>query len=125
MLKYDVNLLKDAATKATPGYWLTDYKNRYVFNYDSIMICEIRGAGDLIHDLGEDGAAQQMENNCKYIAAANPEAILALIEELEKAKEAYVKLTEKYSSLEAAVHAVDFEELPEYLQEELLDLNIK
>ena len=77
--------LEAAAKAATPGPWVTDYRQRYVFA-EGVNVCEIRGYGELIHMVPESDVIEQMRNNAAFIATANPAAVLELIAELRQVR---------------------------------------
>ncbi|HCN5955637.1 TPA: ead/Ea22-like family protein [Escherichia coli] len=99
MSKIDYQALREAAEKATCGEWSLEYgKGR--FNGDDalihreaagyIPICRIEGAHP---ESGFDEDFQmEQQANAEFIAAANPAAVLTLLDELEAAKKRIAEL---------------------------------
>lgn len=95
MDKQELTRLKELSEKATPGEWRAD---RYV-------ILSPKG-----HTLGRtyaisENCIQRMEvvdsyDNTAFIAAANPQTVLALIDDLVKTKDALAHCRDKNSQLE-------------------------
>lgn len=95
MDKSELARLKELAEKATPGEWRAD---RYV-------ILSPKG-----HTLGRtyaisENCIQRMEvvdsyDNAAFIAAANPQTVLALIDDLVKTRDALAHCRNKNSQLE-------------------------
>lgn len=75
MSNIDKQALREAATVATQGGWYVDY------DFD---VCHESGA--FLAETHGDNLVQ----NAKFIAAANPATVLALLDELEKAQRANV-----------------------------------
>lgn len=86
----EIDELEKLAGEATPGPWGTDSHNLYVFTEDCVNICEGRGYGALSYQFDNDGerTVEQICKNIKYIAAANPAAVLSLIAEVRAARAA-------------------------------------
>lgn len=102
-MKIDVAELKRLAQKATPGPWAYDADEGVVFGPGDAPIADARGYGT-----GLPGwkLRARIDANGGLIAAANPQAILALIERLETLeaeRKGTVRLTlEQAKSLELA-----------------------
>lgn len=79
--------LKELAGKATPGPWGRD---------GAIVLGNGRGLADV---WGEDTSLVEDDHNAAYIAAANPSAVLALIEEVERLEQLVHTLKEKNAHL--------------------------
>ena len=87
MTDAELDELEAKAKAATQGPWVLDYRSAYVFSKpDNVNVCEIRGYGELVHQLGEKCAEEQMEKNADYIVTANPTTILNMIAELRQTR---------------------------------------
>lgn len=86
--KVDLEGLKTAAEKATPGPWGCDDSEVYQENPEHAMIAE---TVPLDGDNDPTGFSQQERANAAFIALANPATVLALIAEVEVLK-AHVSL---------------------------------
>lgn len=81
----DTNKLKELAERATPGPWVVDaQQSGAIFNIES-------ESGDLCIAMSQENPAstrlemnEQRRVNAEFIAAANPQAILGLIAEVER-----------------------------------------
>ena len=95
MTDKELNELENIAKAATLGPWVADlrvgvdavYKANNNPNClsdvnDNNFICEIHG----VWFDNKWNMTEQQDNNCKYIAAANPAVILELISELQQAR---------------------------------------
>lgn len=83
MSKIDYQALREAAQLATQGEWvafISSGTGTYAVHTPGDKRCE-----DVIKWTGFDGQ-NNAENNARYIAAANPAAVLALLDELEAAE---------------------------------------
>ncbi|EOZ5922866.1 DUF551 domain-containing protein [Escherichia coli] len=99
MSKIDYQALREKAEKATCGVWSLEYGeerfdagdaliHREVVGY--IPICRIEGAHP---ESGFDEDFQmEQQANAEFIAAANPAAVLTLLDELETAKKRITEL---------------------------------
>jgi hypothetical protein len=67
------------AKAATPGPWIADHLECYVFTQDKDGAC-----GDMVAEMRGFGAGLSLEENCSFIAAANPETVLKLIAALRE-----------------------------------------
>lgn len=80
----DTNKLKELAERATPGPWVVDaQQSGAIFNIES-------ESGDLCIAMSQENPAstrlemnEQRRVNAEFIAAANPQAILALLDEID------------------------------------------
>ncbi|HCF5141355.1 ead/Ea22-like family protein [Pseudomonas aeruginosa] len=83
----DTNKLKELAERATPGPWVVDaQQSGAIFNIES-------ESGDLCIAMSQENPAstrlemnEQRRVNAEFIAAANPQAILALLDEIDRLK---------------------------------------
>lgn len=83
----DTNKLKELAERATPGPWVVDaQQSGAIFNIES-------ESGDLCIAMSQENPAstrlemnEQRRVNAEFIAAANPQAILALLDEIDGMK---------------------------------------
>lgn len=83
----DTNKLKELAERATPGPWVVDaQQSGAIFNIES-------KSGDLCIAMSQENPAstrlemnEQRRVNAEFIAAANPQAILALLDEIDRLK---------------------------------------
>ncbi|HCC4913449.1 TPA: ead/Ea22-like family protein [Pseudomonas aeruginosa] len=83
----DTNKLKELAELATPGPWVVDaQQSGAIFNIES-------ESGDLCIAMSQENPAstrlemnEQRRVNAEFIAAANPQAILALLDEIDRLK---------------------------------------
>ncbi|HCE5819522.1 ead/Ea22-like family protein [Pseudomonas aeruginosa] len=81
----DTNKLKELAERATPGPWVVDaQQSGAIFNIES-------ESGDLCIAMSQENPAstrlemnEQRRVNAEFIAAANPQAILALLDEIDR-----------------------------------------
>lgn len=74
MSKVDKQALRELAEKATPGAW----------GKDGVYVCTTITAGETIYVQTWDAVAEShQESNAQFIAAANPAAILALLDEIK------------------------------------------
>lgn len=81
----DLEKLKALAEKATPGPWFV-LRNE-LDDPDNVLVHGISSDG--LHDdiaRTDSGAYPPREDDAQYIAAANPQTILAMCEELEAAR---------------------------------------
>ncbi|WP_174557828.1 ead/Ea22-like family protein [Escherichia coli] len=86
-MKIDYQALRDAAEKATQGEWvafISPGTGTYAVHTPGDKRCE-----DVIKWTGFDGQ-KNAENNARYIAAFNPEVVLALLDERERNQQ-YIK----------------------------------
>ncbi|EME0886779.1 ead/Ea22-like family protein [Pseudomonas aeruginosa] len=102
----DTNKLKELAERATPGPWVVDaQQSGAIFNIES-------ESGDLCIAMSQENPAstrlemnEQRRVNAEFIAAANPQAILKLIAEVDllsarlKAENCAHKDTQKHCEL--------------------------
>ena len=91
LTKEDIDALEDAAKKATPGPWCVQHPNAGV---RGLEVADRTGLEQICADLTEPRA--------RYIAAANPAVVLALINkvrELEQLNELLTKAKEHASSV--------------------------
>lgn len=88
MTQPEISALKEKAQKATPGKW-TCHGGIYVHSRDT-MVADNNDESAIARARGVGGgmSRQQQESNVEFIAAAHPQAILALIEMNEKMREA-------------------------------------
>ncbi|MFM8117926.1 ead/Ea22-like family protein [Klebsiella pneumoniae] len=85
--------LKAAAEKATPGRWEYYPGNTSIeYNVDSMG----EDQGSVVYVDSGDFTQAQTDRNGEFIALANPENILALVEALEKAQAQSSKWLEAY-----------------------------
>lgn len=87
MRKINYQALRDAAEKATQGEWvafISSGTGTYAVHTPGDKRCE-----DVIKWTGFDGQ-KNAENNARYIAAFNPEVVLALLDERERNQQ-YIK----------------------------------
>ncbi|MGU0777986.1 ead/Ea22-like family protein [Pseudomonas aeruginosa] len=81
----DTNKLKELAERATPGPWVVDaQQSGAIFNIES-------ESGDLCIAMSQENPAstrlemnEQRRVNAEFIAAANPQAILAMLDEIDR-----------------------------------------
>ena len=99
MNKIDYQALREAAEKATCGEWSLEYGKGRFDGDDALIhreaagyipICRIEGAHP---ESGFDEDFQmEQQANAEFIAAANPAAVLTLLDELETAKKRITEL---------------------------------
>ncbi|EFH3041262.1 DUF551 domain-containing protein [Escherichia coli] len=99
MSKIDYQALREAAEKATCGEWSLEYGDGRFDGDDALIhreaagyipICRIEGAHP---ESGFDEDFQmEQQANAEFIAAANPAAVLTLLDELETAKKRITEL---------------------------------
>ncbi|HAW2161347.1 TPA: DUF551 domain-containing protein [Escherichia coli] len=99
MSKIDYQALREAAEKATCGVWSLEYGEGRFDGDDALIhreaagyipICRIEGAHP---ESGFDEDFQiEQQANAEFIAAANPAAVLTLLDELETAKKRITEL---------------------------------
>ena len=87
--------LRQLAEAATPGPWNVDkdFPKKVMANDYCIA---------LLHDYAEDNRDDTGAVNAAYIAAANPTAILALLDDLDQTNEMNTQLREQNTSLDKA-----------------------
>ncbi|ELX9519697.1 ead/Ea22-like family protein [Pseudomonas aeruginosa] len=91
----DTNKLKELAERATPGPWVVDaQQSGAIFNIES-------ESGDLCIAMSQENPAstrlemnEQRRVNAEFIAAANPQAILALLDQIDGLSEELSACTE-------------------------------
>ena len=76
MTPADLSRLESLARKATPGPWFRPIANDTAVRSDDVDIAQTVGAYEL--------EWERMEADAAYIAAANPAAVLALIERVRE-----------------------------------------
>lgn len=82
MSNIEKSTLREAAEKATPGVWVYLPKNTSIeYDYGSDD-----SQGSVTYMDSGDFTQKQTDLNGAFIAAANPSAVLALLDELEKAQ---------------------------------------
>lgn len=105
MSEVDYLALREKAEKATCGAWSLEYGESRFDSDDALIyrevagylpICKIEGA----HPEGGFDEDFQMEQqaNAEFIAAANPDTVLALLDELEAAEKRIAELEAKLDS---------------------------
>lgn len=102
----DIKALREAALKATKGEWraFTDIRTGTC----AVHTPEDKSCGDIVDWPGFDGAEgskKQKVANAKYIALANPQTIIALLDQLEGARAKGDLWFGKVADLEAALKA--------------------
>jgi formate-dependent nitrite reductase cytochrome c552 subunit len=80
--KEDIDALEDAAKKATPGPWCVQHPNAGV---RGLEVADRTGLEQICADLTEPRA--------KYIAAANPAVVLALINKMRELEQKNLRLS--------------------------------
>ncbi|HHW4180624.1 TPA: ead/Ea22-like family protein, partial [Yersinia enterocolitica] len=83
----NIEELKKAAMKATQGEWVA-FSNIKTGTF-AVHTPDDKRCNDIVDWMGFDGAAggkTQRSHNAKFIAAANPSVVLALIAQLEAAQ---------------------------------------
>jgi hypothetical protein len=81
----ELERLKELAENATPGPWCVDDPNTSLFaQKDADGIYNYLGTSDPSSFARSELSRKQIEANCAFIAAANPQRVLALIAEIEK-----------------------------------------
>lgn len=99
MSKIDYQALREIAKQATQGEWvafISSGTGTYAVHTPGDKRCE-----DVIKWTGFDGQ-KNAENNARYIAAFNPEVVLAMLDELDKWKQessAWQSVAEKQLAL--------------------------
>ncbi|WP_424753082.1 ead/Ea22-like family protein [Klebsiella pneumoniae] len=90
--------LKAAAEKATPGRWEYYPGNTSIeYNVDSMD----EDQGSIVYVDSGDFTQAQTERNGEFIALANPDNVLALVEALEKAQQRIAELDIKNCELDS------------------------
>lgn len=91
--------LREKAEKATPGPWET--AETPGFGHDHAPYTVVNGDNEQITECWDNtpGAwkPEQNEGNAAFIAAANPQTVIALLDEIERLREA---LNDKHSKLQ-------------------------
>ncbi|WP_369114945.1 ead/Ea22-like family protein [Edwardsiella tarda] len=93
MSQVDKHALRKAAKKATQGEWVAFISHGKYGTY-AVHTPKDDRCGDIINWPGFDGR-ENAAANARYIAAANPNTILALLDELEAAEKRITKLEMK------------------------------
>ncbi|WP_275150711.1 ead/Ea22-like family protein [Citrobacter koseri] len=84
MSNIDKRALREAAEKATPGRWEYYPGNTSIeYNVDSMD----EGQGSIVYVDSGDFTQKQTDLNGEFIASVNPATVLALLDELEAAKQ--------------------------------------
>ena len=99
--------LKAAAEKATPGEWVYFPKNTSI-EYD---VGSDESQGSILYVDSGDFTQAQTDRNGEFIALANPNNVIALVEALEKAQakaDVYDMLRDDYGLREKGVGLADF-----------------
>lgn len=118
MSEIDHQALREKAEKATSGVWSLEYGEERFDAGDALIhrevvgylpICRIEGAHP---ESGFDEDFQmEQQANAKFIAAANPATVLALLDELEAAEKRIAELEERGILLperSSMLHRTDF-----------------
>ncbi|MFV3416117.1 ead/Ea22-like family protein [Pseudomonas sp. NY15436] len=83
----DLTKLKELAERATPGPWSAVWEEGDDTAWPNLFpIIQADGGETVIGNEGFYSDLEQDKANAKFIAAANPQAILGLIERLDKAE---------------------------------------
>ena len=93
MSNIDKRALREAAEKATPGPWYVHDKPCEDGNY-GIDTSDKEFLAEAVVWWGFSRQSIWREEDAKHIAAANPAAVLALLDELEAAEKRIAELTE-------------------------------
>lgn len=95
MSNIDKQALRNLALRATPGPWTMEHEN--------IWYCESGYTKHLAYFCqGDDVDDSQDDANTRYVAAADPSTVLALLDELEAAEERYVDMLRQARSFREA-----------------------
>lgn len=86
MTPADISRLESLAREATPGPWVADDTNEQLFGVMKDGVLHYLGSADPGLFSTSPTTAEQEVANAAYIAAANPAAVLALIELLAQCK---------------------------------------
>ncbi|WP_105492154.1 ead/Ea22-like family protein [Escherichia coli] len=112
MTKYE--RLRKAATKATCGSWSLDYGDDFFYDGDALICREIVGYLPICRVEGahpesgfEEGFIKEQQHNAEFIAAANPTAVLELLDELEAAEKRIAELESRKVGLPVASCTVE------------------
>lgn len=112
MTKYE--RLRKAATKATCGSWSLDYGDDFFYDGDALICREIVGYLPICRVEGahpesgfEEGFIKEQQHNAEFIAAANPTAVLELLDELESAEKRIAELESRKVGLPVASCTVE------------------
>jgi len=98
--------LKRLAEAATPGPWYTE----------SDGVPQLNNVAHFIHTAERIVAyGQLLEADAAYIAAASPDAILALIEERDRLREALTRLV-AVDDAHATLHALDGDDIARMIE---------
>ncbi|ECD3895810.1 ead/Ea22-like family protein [Salmonella enterica subsp. enterica serovar Gloucester] len=106
MSNIDKQALREAATVATQGGWYVDY------DFD---VCHESGA--FLAETHGDNLVQ----NAKFIAAANPSTVLALLDELEKAQRQIVNFQQSCENDPRIHEIIDLKERIAELDQRLIE----
>lgn len=106
MSSIDKQALREAATVATQGGWYVDY------DFD---VCHESGA--FLAETHGDNLVQ----NAKFIAAANPSTVLALLDELEKAQRQIVNFQQSCENDPRIHEIIDLKERIAELDKRLIE----
>lgn len=98
MSNIDKQALREAAEKATKGQW--QFHDRQSLSHSGSGFVAIAGKEAILCFNAPVGGINQSNNVVKYIAAANPATVLALLDELE-AKDRKILKLEKLAEAES------------------------
>ncbi|EPS7880400.1 ead/Ea22-like family protein [Escherichia coli] len=121
MSKIDYQALREIAKLATQGEWvafISPGTGTYAVHTPGDKRCE-----DVIKWTGFDGQ-KNAENNARYIAAFNPETVLALLDELEAAEKRNAELesgSQAQKLVEAIIVAIENEQERLFDEDYLMD----
>ncbi|WP_241183083.1 ead/Ea22-like family protein, partial [Enterobacter asburiae] len=90
MSNIDKQALREAAEKATKGQW--QFHDRQSLSHSGSGFVAIAGKEAILCFNAPVGGINQSNNVVKYIAAANPATVLALLDELEAAEKRIAEL---------------------------------
>ena len=84
----DTKALRELAQKATPGPWKIVSDALHFHSLTSIFAGKVdhknRIPAQMIVDIGGNDESPQLEANTRFIAAANPAVVLAMLDEIDR-----------------------------------------
>lgn len=121
MSNIDKQALREAAEKATKGQW--QFHDRQSLSHSGSGFVAIAGKEAILCFNAPVGGINQSNNVVKYIAAANPATVLALLDELEAAEKRIAELErkEQHSDRQSVIDALagsgeEWSDIEEYMQ---------
>ncbi|WP_127851039.1 ead/Ea22-like family protein [Enterobacter asburiae] len=121
MSNIDKQALREAAEKATKGQW--QFHDRQSLSHSGSGFVAIAGKEAILCFNAPVGGINQSNNVVKYIAAANPATVLALLDELDAKDRRIAELErkEQHSERQSVIDALagsgeEWSDIEEYMQ---------